>query len=327
MLAYTVRRVLQAFLTLILVSFIIYGLIRAMPGSPIDTDPAMMSPDQTIGRETRELLKEQWGLDKDWYVAYFTHFVKPLVFDGDFGKSSDTKRPVVDEIGRRVWPTMLLSITSLLLTYLLSIPLGLFASARAGKADERTVSVLLYMLYSLPGFVAALYLQLYVSLRLGWLPLSGWSDAPTDATTAEVAWDVTKHAILPVVVYTYSSLAYYTRFIRANMQETMRQDFIRTAQAKGLPRHKVVMKHAFRNTLIPLVTLIGLTLPSLLSGSVIIEQIFNWPGMGRLFFESIGKRDYNVIMALTLMFSVLTLAGQLIADLLYAVVDPRVRLG
>jgi peptide/nickel transport system permease protein len=130
--------------------------------------------------------------------------------------------------------------------------------------------------------------------------------------------------VMPVTCYTYVSLAYYSRFIRATMQETLRQDYIRTARAKGVDSSRIVVVHAFRNTLIPLVTLIGLTLPSLLGGSVILEQIFTWPGMGRLFFESISERDYPTIMGLTLMFSILTLASQLLADVLYAFVDPRI---
>jgi peptide/nickel transport system permease protein len=138
------------------------------------------------------------------------------------------------------------------------------------------------------------------------------------------AWDILLHTAMPIACFTYGSLAYYSRFIRANMQEVIRQDYIRTARAKGVPPRRVIWHHAFRNTLIPLVTLIGLTLPHLLSGAVILEQIFSWPGMGRLYFEAIVRRDYDTIMGLTLMFSILTLAGQLLADLLYAVVDPRV---
>jgi peptide/nickel transport system permease protein len=143
-------------------------------------------------------------------------------------------------------------------------------------------------------------------------------------TTLGKAWDIFLHAVLPVTCFTYGSLAYYSRFIKANMEEAVRQDYIRTARAKGVSPRGIIWKHAFRNTLIPLVTLIGLTLPSLLSGAIILERIFAWPGMGTLFFESIHERDYPVIMGLTLMFSVLTLLGQLLADVLYAVVDPRV---
>src|SRR3954470_24870902 len=149
-------------------------------------------------------------------------------------------------------------------------------------------------------------------------------DAYDSLSTAGKAWDLLKHAILPIICFTYGSLAYYSRFVQANMEEVIRQDYIRTARAKGVPPGRVIWHHAFRNTLIPLVTLLGLTLPSLLGGAVILEQIFVWPGMGRLFFEAIGQRDYDMLMGLTLMFSVLTLLGQLIADILYAVVDPRV---
>jgi peptide/nickel transport system permease protein len=181
------------------------------------------------------------------------------------------------------------------------------------------------MLYSFPAFVAALFFQSWFAVRLEWLPLMGMTSANYDqlATLAKT-WDVVWHSILPVTVYTYGSLAYYSRFIRANMQEVIRQDYIRTAKAKGLSTSRVILHHAFRNTLIPLVTLIGLTLPALLSGSVIIEQIFAWPGIGSLFFQSIRERDYPTIMGLMLIFSILTLLGQLLADILYAVVDPRV---
>jgi peptide/nickel transport system permease protein len=225
----------------------------------------------------------------------------------------------------RIPATLLLSSTSLILTYLLSVPLGLWAAAKSGTVAERSASTLLYMLYSLPAFVAALYLQLLFYVKLGWLPLFGMtSDNYETLTTAGKTLDLLKHATLPIVCFTYGSLAYYSRFIRANMQEVVRQDYIRTARAKGVGPRAIIWKHAFRNTMIPLVTMMGLTLPGLLSGAVILEQIFVWPGMGRLFFESIGQRDYNVIMGLVLMFSVLTLAGQLLADILYAVVDPRV---
>jgi peptide/nickel transport system permease protein len=185
------------------------------------------------------------------------------------------------------------------------------------------------MLYSLPVFVAALFLQVIFAVNLRGtafeLPLFGMtSDNYEQLSFSGKVWDVAQHALLPIVCYTYGSLAYYSRFIRANMQEVIRQDYIRTARAKGVGPLRVLLHHAFRNTLIPLVTMIGLTLPVLLSGSIILEQIFSWPGMGKLFFESIRERDYPTMMGLMLMFSVLTLLGQMLADFLYAVVDPRV---
>lgn len=324
MTSYLIRRLGIGLLTLILITFLVYGLIRAMPGTPIAADPSMMDPSKQISEEARARLERLYGLDKPWYRAYFVWLGNTLKLD--LGKSIPrNNKPVSQLIAERAPATLLLSVSSLVLTYLLSIPLGLWATARSGSFSERVVSSILYMLYSLPSFVAALYLQLLFYVKLDWLPLYGmYSDGYEAMSVGDKTLDLLKHSVLPVACFTYGSLAYYARFIRANMQEVVRQDYIRTAKAKGVSPMGVVWKHAFRNTLIPLVTMFGLTLPSLLSGAVILEQIFVWPGMGRLYFEAIGQRDYQTIMGLTLMFSVLTLLGQLLADVLYAVVDPRI---
>lgn len=324
MLSYLIRRILLAVLTLLLITLVVYALIRHMPGTPLTLDPAMMNPAMMPSEAEIARLNKMYGLDKPWYEAYFVWLGN--VVRGNLGNSiPQNNRPVAQLIVERMPATLFLSVTSLVLTYLLSIPLGLWSTVHSGTMRERLVSTLLYMLYSLPSFVAALYLQLLFYSKLGWLPLFGLrSDQYASLSTAGKAWDLLQHAILPIACFTYGSLAYYSRFIRANMQEVIRQDYIRTARAKGVPPRRVIVHHAFRNTLIPLVTLIGLTLPTLLSGAVILEQIFSWPGMGRLFFEAIGQRDYDTIMGLVLMFSALTLAGQLLADILYAVVDPRV---
>ncbi len=325
MLSYLIRRTAIGGLTLSLITFIVFGLIRNMPGTPLTLDQAEQTGDIELSEERIKQLEKAYGLDKPWPVAYVVWIGN--IARGDMGRSFTRKRPVSELIVERIGPTLLLSLASLGLTYLMAVPLGLLFSARAGRLDERLASTVLYMLYSFPSFVAALFLQLYLCVRLGWLPLFGMvSDNYEDLSSIDQAVDIFWHALLPVTCYTYGSLAYYSRFIRANLQEVIRQDYIRTARAKGLGPVRVLWHHAFRNTLIPLVTLIGLTLPTLLSGSIIIEQIFTWPGMGRLFFESIRERDYPTIMGLTLMFSVLTLIGQLLADVLYAVVDPRVRL-
>jgi peptide/nickel transport system permease protein len=324
MTSYIIRRLGIALITLLLISFLIYALIRAMPGTPVTGDMAQMNPSKQLSPEAIEKLNHLYGLDKPWYQAYFLWMKNLLQLDLGVSYSRNNK-PVLTLIIERMPATLLLSTTSLILAYAISIPIGLWSTAKSGSVAERTSSTMLYMLYSLPEFVAALYLQLFFYVKMGWLPLYGMTGDNYEAlSTAGKAFDLLKHAILPVTCFTYGSLAYYSRFIRANMQEVVRQDYIRTARAKGVPPRTIIWKHAFRNTLIPLVTLLGLSLPHLLSGAVILEQIFSWPGMGRLYFESIGHRDYNVIMGLTLMFSVLTLAGQLLADILYAVVDPRV---
>ena len=324
MIHYLVRRLILGVLTLVLITFVIYGLIRHMPGTPLTSDPIMMDPSKSISEEEIARLNKQYGLDKPWYEAYFIWLSNVVQFD--LGKSIPRNNvPVAKLIVERIPATLILSATSLFLTYLLSIPIGLWSTVRADTKAERSVSALLYMLYSLPSFVAALFLQILLAVKLDWLPLYGMvSNNYESLTLLGKTWDIFQHALMPITCFTYGSLAYYSRFIRANMQEVIRQDYIRTARAKGVPPARVVWHHAFRNTLIPLVTLVGLTLPSLLSGAVILEQIFTWPGMGQLYFESITRRDYDTIMGLTLMFAVLTLIGQLLADLLYAVVDPRV---
>jgi peptide/nickel transport system permease protein len=325
---YLLRRLALGLVTLFLISILVYGLIRSIPGTPLTAVVAQTDPSRRLDPADLERMNAAYGLDKPWYQAYFIWLTN--VLQGDLGRSISRKAPVTQLIGERAGPTFALSGSSLLLTWALSIPLGIYTAARSGKPDERMVSLVLYMLYSVPTFVAALALQVTFAIHAegtAWeLPLFGMTSGAKHTSTAAWLGDVARHAILPLVCMTYVSLAWYSRFINTNLQEVLRQDYIRTARAKGAGPVRVLVHHAFRNTLIPLVTLLGLSLPALLGGSVIIEQIFTWPGMGRLFFESLRERDYPTIMGLTLMFSLLTLAGQLLADVLYALVDPRVSL-
>jgi peptide/nickel transport system permease protein len=325
MATYLLRRLLLGILTLMVITCVVYGLARNMPGTPL-TAQMGEDPSRKINAEDVKRLERIYGLDKPWHAGY-VQWLGNLA-RGDLGRSITRKQPVTKLIGERIGPTFLVSGTALVLIWLMAIPLGLYASARSGRPDERATSLMLYVLYSFPTFVAALFLQVIFAVKLrgtAWeLPLFGMADLPPDAPLMARIADVARHAILPVTCQTYVSLAYDSRFIKANMEEAVRQDYVRTARAKGAGPWRVLFRHAFRNTLIPLVTLLGLSLPALVGGSVIIEQIFTWPGMGRLFFESIRERDYPTIMGLTLMFSVLTLLGQLLADLLYCLVDPRV---
>lgn len=325
MATYLLRRLLLGCVTLVAITVVVYGLARNMPGNPL-TAQLGEDPSRRITAEDYARMQRAYGLDQSWPEGYL-QWARNLL-RGDLGRSITRKQPVTTLIGERIGPTLLISGTAFLLIWLAAVPLGLYASARSGRPDERIVSLMLYALYSFPTFVAALFLQVVFAVwarGTAWeLPLFGMTDLPPDAPLGGRILDVARHMVLPVICQTYVSLAYDIRFIRANMEEAVRQDYIRTARAKGAGPWRVLFHHAFRNTLIPLVTLLGLSLPSLIGGSIIIEQIFTWPGMGRLFFESIRERDYPTIMGLTLMFSVLTLLGQLLADLLYCLVDPRV---
>ncbi len=325
MLTYLIRRLAIGAMTLFLITFVIFALIRNMPGTPLTVNMAETDPSKQMTPKRIKELEAAYGLDKPWPLAYVQWMQN--VFQGDLGNSFSRKQPVTKIIGDRIGPTLLLSVPAMILSYLLSIPLGLYCSARDGRPDERVLSTILYMLYSFPSFVAALFLQLLFAVHWKLLPLYGMtSDNFEQLSLMGKTWDLFLHILMPITVFTYGGLAYDARFIRANMQEVLRQDYIRTARAKGLSPVSVIWTHAFRNTLIPLVTQLGLMLPALLSGSIIVEQIFTWPGMGRQMFESIQERDYPTIMGLTLMFAVITLAAQLLADILYAIVDPRIRL-
>jgi peptide/nickel transport system permease protein len=326
MFSYLVRRLLLAVVTLFFTSLIIYALIRNMPGSPLALDMSN-DPNFKLSDDRRKQLEKLYGLDKPWHIGYY-YWVRNVA-QGNLGDSVPEKRSVVQAIREKLWPTLLLSCGSLGLAYLSSIPIGLYCTARSGKWDERGISVVLYAMYSLPSYVTALML---LSLTFQYLrdtpfelPLQGMKSPNYDKFSAfGQTIDVLKHLFLPLICLTYGSLAYDTRFIKANMEEAIRQDYIRTARAKGASGLRVLVFHAFRNTLIPFITILGISLPAIVGGAVILESIFNWPGMGQLFYQSISRRDYELIMGLTLMFTVLTLIGQLLADLAYALVDPRI---
>jgi peptide/nickel transport system permease protein len=196
---------------------------------------------------------------------------------------------------------------------------------RQGRAFDRVSSTLLYMLYSVPPYVMGMLLILYLGVKLDLLPFRGMRSDDFDQLSAWGRfWDVSRHYVMITFCFAFGNLAYYSRFVRQNLLEVIRQDYVRTARAKGLPERTVILRHAFRNSLIPLISLIGLTFPFVLSGSVILEYMFNWPGLGRLYFESVLGRDYPTIMALNVITAVLVLATTFVADLAYGWVDPRI---
>lgn len=323
---FLVRRLFFAFFTLIVITMFVYGLIRNMPGSPLAVDMAESDPRRQMSAEDILLAKKAYGLDKPWPIAY-----RDWVWDlchFDLGTSFRYRKPVSGLILQNLGPTLLLSVPSFLLTIGAAIPIGMFVTRKSGRWDERLLSVIFYMLYSIPTYVLGLWLLYIFYQRLAGtmfqLPPGMRSDQYDDLSLFGKVGDLARHLLLPLIAYSYHALAYDTRFIKANMEEAIRQDYIRTARAKGLDDQTILYQHAFRNTLIPFVTMLGLTLPSLIGGAIIIERIFNWPGIGSLYINALFVYDYTLIMGLTLMFSVATVAGQLLADVLYAFVDPRV---
>ena len=244
----------------------------------------------------------------------------------DFGRSFKDGRLVIIKVLERLPATLLLNVLSLLLIFFIALPIGIISAVRQDSFFDKGMTVFVFLGFSVPAFWLALLLMLLFGVVLGWLPISGMHSVnfPYFSFWGKL-WDIIKHLILPVFVSAFGGLAYLSRYSRTSMLEVLRQDYIRTARAKGLSEKKVIYRHALRNALIPIVTLLGLSLPALIGGGFIFETIFAWPGMGRLGYQAIMARDYPVIMGVGVIAALLTLSGNLIADITYAFIDPRIR--
>jgi peptide/nickel transport system permease protein len=323
--SYAVRRLLLAVVTLIGITMITFALVALAPGDPAALQSENLRNPEAYQKIRQQIVK-QFDLDKPIPVRYARWMKKLLT--GNLGESIADHRPVADKIHEALGPTLLVNIAGLILAFGIAVPLGIASAWKQGGVVDRGMSLLLYAMYSIPSFVGAILLVLLVAVKWNLLPFRGMHGDTFEGMSAGArAVDTLRHMVLYVACTTYGSLAYYSRFVRGNLLEVIRQDYIRTAKAKGLSGRDVVLKHAFRNTLIPLVTLVGLVFPTVLSGSVILEVIFTWPGIGRLFFDSVLQRDFPVVMALSTATAVLVLVSTLVADLLYSVVDPRVSHG
>jgi peptide/nickel transport system permease protein len=325
MTTYLVRRLFYAVLTFFGITIATFALIHSVPGDPIAFYIGRASM-HTLPPEMIASIRREFYLDRPLPEQYL-HWVEGAV-TFDFGQSVLDRRPVRDRILEKLPATFQLNAIAFVLAALLGIPLGLWSAARSGTKAERGSAIGLFLLYSLPGFWVALLLMQLFSVRFDILPLFGMtSDQYDDLTSAGKFADRLRHLVLPVVTMGYAQLAIFARYAKSAVTEVIRQDFITTARAKGAGRLHVLWHHAFRNALVPLITLFGLTIPYLISGSVIVEQIFQWDGVGLLYYDAILARDYPTIMGLTVVTAVITLFAGLIADILYVVADPRVRLG
>ena len=324
MLFYLLRRLffmIPLFLGITLISFIV---IHLAPGSPTDIY-AQFNP--KVSPEFQQRLKKLYGLDKPLYEQYWTWLKRLVKFD--FGRSfAPDGRPVWEKIKERLPITITINILSMLLIFIIAIPLGVIAAVKHGTLFDKVTTVIVFIGYATPGFWLALLLMMLFGIKLGWLPLSGIKSLNYETLNfCGKFFDLTKHLILPVFVSAFGGLAGLSRFVRASMLEVIKQDYILTARAKGLPERVVIYKHALKNALLPVITIMGLSVPGLIGGSVIFESIFAIPGMGQLFYASVMARDYPTIMGCLVIGAALTLLGNLIADISYALVDPRIRVG
>jgi peptide/nickel transport system permease protein len=322
MLNYTLRRLVYLVPTLFGITIVTFLIINLAPGNPVTVIHGG-TMDARISREAYDQMLHMYGLDQPIYVRYLTWLKRTLTFD--FGVSFHSHRPVMDLILERLPATLWLNIASLLVALLVAIPLGLLSALKQNSAFDKINGTVLYMMYSLPDFWVALLLILLFGVKLKILPFYGMETIGIREQGFFAYWlDRARHMILPTICLTYGSLAFLSRFVRGSTLEVIRQDFVRTARAKGLDEDRVLYTHVFRNTLIPILTLLGLLLPTLISGSIILEAIFSWPGIGALFYESVLSRDYPTVMGLSFFTAILVLFSTLAADLLYAWADPRV---
>ncbi|HEX6309078.1 MAG TPA: ABC transporter permease [Longimicrobiales bacterium] len=323
--AFILRRLLGAIPLLLGIATIIFFVLNLAPG-----DPTTFYFNPNVPPEIIEQLRRNMGLDQPLHIQYLRWLTS--FFRGDFGYSLAQSRPVADVVFEALPNTLILTGTALVLMFITGILIGVVQAVRQYSIFDSVSSVTSLFFYSMPSFWLALMLMMLFSLKAhqwGWpiaLPPTGITSVSYEFMSAgEKIQDRIAHMVLPVATLTLALAAGVARYMRGQMLEVVRQDYIRTARAKGLPERTVIMKHALRNSLLPVITLLGLYLPFLFSGTVFVEVIFAWPGMGRVIYDAIFQRDYPLVMATSFIFAVIVVLGNLLADVLYAVADPRIR--
>lgn len=313
------RRVLLMIPQIFILSLLIFLMAQAMPGDPFtglitpEMDPA------TIAR-----LEEAAGLNNPWYVQYWDWITNAL--QGDFGRSFTYKIPVAEIIGQRAGNTIWLSILSLILTYTIAIPLGMYAGRYNGSWGDKAISFYNYVSYAIPVFVFALLLIWIFGFSLDWFPTRGTVKTGLEPGTLEYFGSRFYHLLLPALSYAILATTGTIQYLRTGVIDSKQEDYVKTARAKGVPENKVYNKHIFRNSILPIASFIGYDITGLIGGSIFIERIFSFPGMGRLFIDSLGARDYSVITTLVLLFGLTALFGTLLSDIIMSIVDPRIRI-
>ncbi|NEW05023.1 ABC transporter permease [Paenibacillus sp. SYP-B3998] len=314
---YVSKRLIYMVVILFAASFLIFSLYALTPGD-------FISGNIKLTPERKAELRAIYGLNKPLLERYALWMKN--AFHGDFGFSMAQQQPVLKLFNQYVWNSFLLAIVSTFLTWLIAVIVGVVAAYKQYSWFDTIVMIVIFAAMSIPSFFIGLYLIKVLAVDLKWLPPGGMLTTGSNATGIAYLKEVLKHMTLPVIVMTLLGLGSLTRYFRSNMIDVIKQDYIRTARAKGLKEGKVLFTHALRNALLPAITLVGFELPALFGGSLIIEKIFNWPGIGQLYMQSFALRDYPLLMGFTMFIAILTVIGTLISDILYHVADPRVRL-
>lgn len=321
--AYIAKRLLQGLLTLLLASILCFVIIQLAPGDYLST----LRENPKISPERIKQLQQQFGLDKPWHEQYF-RWLWQVVTQGNFGTSFVYNRSVASLLWERVPATLLLAIASLVVTWAIAIPMGIIGAVNQNRWSDRVLRVISYTGQGFPSFIAALLLLILAQNTTPLFPVGDMTSIDhADLTPLGKFLDVGWHMILPTLALSITSFAGLQRITRGQLLDVLRQDYIQTARAKGLPENKVIYVHALRNAINPLITLLGFEFASLLSGAFITEYFFNWPGLGRLILQAMQAQDLYLVMASLMMGAVMLIMGNLLADLLLKVVDPRIKLG
>ncbi len=325
MLKYILKRLLTSIPVLLIITMVIFGVVKAMPGDELT---AYLGPGTKATQEVKERAREKLGLDKSIPEQYVRWMGRVLT--GDLGTSFTLKKPVGEIIGTYVWNTFLLNVVAMIIGLALAIPVGIRQAVKKGSAEDNFWTILSLLGISVPSFFFGMLLIFFVGMKVSWIPISGMRDSMyanfgyPGGFMQEVG-DVAVHMILPVIVLAFSDFATFSRYVRNSMVEVINQDYVRTARAKGLKEKTVIYKHAFKNAQIPLVTLLGMYIPSLFAGATILESVFVWPGIGKVLIDSINQRDTSLTTACLVFSAVLMILGNLLSDVCYSLVDPRVK--
>jgi peptide/nickel transport system permease protein len=304
-------------LILLAASLLIFSLYALTPGD-------FVSGNMKLSPERKAELREIYGLNKPLIERYFTWMKS--AFEGNFGYSLAQQKPVLQLFNEYIWNSFLLAVVATFLTWVIAVVVGVIVAYKQYSWFDTLVMILIFAAMSVPSFFIGLFLIKMLAVDLKWLPPGGMLTTGSNATGMLYVKEVIQHMTIPVIVMVLLGVGSLTRYFRSNMIDVMKQDYIRTARAKGLKEKKVLFTHALRNALLPAITLVGFELPSLFGGSLIIEKIFNWPGIGQLYMSSFSLRDYPLLMGFTMFIAILTVIGTLLSDILYHIADPRVKL-